>query len=194
MATRMDVEVIEVPLGSRLASAMWPVYWSAAWVGALGALAATLVGALLGVAFHAYDVAGGARVGVERLGVPELIASVCIAFFAFVIGGWVTTRIAGIRRAEPAMLHGAIVWLIGVPLLFALVTLGARSYFGAWYGGLVGTPAWAAPGAPIVAKAAREAAGGAATALLLGLIGAVIGGWMGCGEPMTFTHYRTRER
>ena len=28
--------------------------------------------------------------------------------------------------------------------------------------------------------------------LLLGLVGGVIGGWMGSGEPMTFTHYRTR--
>ena len=36
------------------------------------------------------------------------------------------------------------------------------------------------------------AALGALTALLLGLVGSVIGGWMASGEPMTFTHYRTR--
>jgi hypothetical protein len=29
---------------------------------------------------------------------------------------------------------------------------------------------------------------------LLGLIGSVIGGWMASGEPMTFTHYRRRDR
>ena len=43
------------------------------------------------------------------------------------------------------------------------------------------------------AKATRNAALGAATAMLLGLMGAVIGGWMASGEPMTFTHWRTRE-
>jgi hypothetical protein len=29
--------------------------------------------------------------------------------------------------------------------------------------------------------------------LLVGLIGSVIGGWMASGEPMTLTHYRTRQ-
>ena len=91
------------------------------------------------------------------------------------------------------MLHGAIAWLIAVPIVFLLIALGARSFFGGWYGGLAGTPVWAAPGTPVAAKAAREAAGGAATALLLGLVGAVVGGWMGSGEPMTFTHYRSRQ-
>lgn len=30
-------------------------------------------------------------------------------------------------------------------------------------------------------------------ALLLGLIGCVLGGWIGTGEPMNFSHYRTRK-
>jgi hypothetical protein len=30
------------------------------------------------------------------------------------------------------------------------------------------------------------------TALLLGLVGSVIGGWMASGEPMTLTYWRTR--
>jgi hypothetical protein len=30
--------------------------------------------------------------------------------------------------------------------------------------------------------------------LLLGLVGAVIGGWMASGEPMTFTYYRKLDR
>ena len=92
------------------------------------------------------------------------------------------------------MLHGAIAWLVAVPILFLLVAFGARSYLGTWYGGLAGTPIWSTASTPIAAKAARQMAGGAATSLLLGLIGAVLGGWVGSGEPMTFTHYRTRER
>jgi len=31
-----------------------------------------------------------------------------------------------------------------------------------------------------------RAAGGTATVLLLGLVGAVVGGWFGSAEPMTF--------
>jgi hypothetical protein len=32
------------------------------------------------------------------------------------------------------------------------------------------------------------------TALLLGLVGGVLGGWMASGEPMTWTYYRRRTR
>jgi uncharacterized membrane protein YeaQ/YmgE (transglycosylase-associated protein family) len=45
---------------------------------------------------------------------------------------------------------------------------------------------------PQAAFIARNGALGALTALLVGLVGSVIGGWMASGEPMTFTHYRTR--
>ena len=194
MATRREVmsSTFDVAISSETAAQSWPVYWSAIIVGALAAVAAALLGGLLAVAFRAYDVTPG-RVGPGTLSVGELAASVCIGFFSFVIAGWGAARIAGLRRAEPAMLHGAIAWLVAVPFLFALVAFGARSYLGAWYGGLAGAPIWSAPGAPIAAKAAREMAGGAATSLLLGLVGAIIGGWLGSGEPMTFTHYRTRQ-
>ena len=93
MATRMDVAVVEVPVTER--GGAWPVSWSAIWVGALGATTATLIGGLLAVAFRAYDVHPGNAVGPEDLGIGELIASVCIAFFACVIGGWAAARIAG---------------------------------------------------------------------------------------------------
>jgi hypothetical protein len=43
-------------------------------------------------------------------------------------------------------------------------------------------------------RATRNAALGAVTALLLGLVGSVIGGWIASGEPMTLTYYRTRDR
>jgi hypothetical protein len=144
------------------------------------------------------------------------------------LGGWVAGKIGGIRRSEPAMLHGAIMWLVTVPMLMILAALGAGSYFGGWYGGLAGSPSWAAPAAapfdrpeppgPMASpqehaqyaanradyeakvkewrdatpRATRNAALGAVTALLLGLVGSVIGGWLASGEPMTFTYYRTR--
>ena len=39
----------------------------------------------------------------------------------------------------------------------------------------------------------RNTAVATVVALLIGLIGSVIGGWMGSGEPMTLTYYRSRE-
>src|SRR5207248_7458499 len=133
------------------------------------------------------------------LGLGALIFGVFGTFIAFAVGGWIAGKIAGIRRSEPAMLHGAIVWLVAVPILLVLAAMGAGNYFGGWFAGLAGTPAWALPPTassavdPTAAAAARNAALGALTALLLGLLGSVIGGWMASGEPMTLTYYRTRE-
>ena len=113
------------------------------------------------------------------------------------------------------MLHGAIVWLVATPMILALASHGAGNYMGHWYSGLSPNhPAWAEPKAlpdsvansvdPEMvrhrtelelnaAKATRNAALGAVAALLLGLMGAVVGGWMASGEPMTFTHWHHRE-
>jgi hypothetical protein len=207
----------------------WPVNWTAVWVGALASLAAALIFGLIGIAVGAHLLGPEHRVvDWSKWGIAALIFSVCGAFFSFVIGGWVAGKIAGILRSEPAMLHGAITWLVAVPLLVALAGLGAGSFFGGWYGGLAGSPPGAAPvAAPFerpealganatdaertqyqnalteynrhvkewrdeTPRATRNSALGAVTALLLGLVGSVIGGWMASGEPMNFTHYRTR--
>lgn len=207
----------------------WPVYWSAVWVGSLAALAAALIFGLAGIAVGAHLLGPENRiVDLKKTSLFALIFSVCGVFFAFAIGGWVAGKVAGIRRSEPAMLHGAVAWLTATPLLLILAGLGAGSFFGGWYGGLSGTPGWAsAPQTPFEAPippgaaaapeaqdeyrrelaayrqqvkqwkedtpaAVRNSALGAVTALLLGLVGAVIGGWLASGEPMNFTHYRTR--
>jgi hypothetical protein len=209
----------------------WPVNWTAVWVGALAALVAVLIFGLIGVALGAHLLGPEHRVvDLKKLGVGALIFSVFSSFFAFVIGGWITGKVAGILRSEPGMLHGAVSWCVAVPLLVALAAIGASSYFGGWLGGLAGTPSWATPAAapfdrpdPLTPdataeekaqfktaqteymqkvrqwkeetpKVTRNSAIGALTALLLGLMGSVIGGWMASGEPMTFTHYRTRKR
>jgi hypothetical protein len=125
-----------------------------------------------------------------------LVLSVCGAFFAFVVGGWTAGKILGGRHAESAMLHGAIAWLVTIPLLLVLASLGAAGYFGVWYQGLAGTPVWVGPvvvaDPQTAAVVARNGALAALTALLLGLVGSVLGGWMASGEPMTFTYHRTR--
>jgi hypothetical protein len=173
----------------------WPVAWSAIWVGTLTALAVGLIIGLLGFALGAHE--ASRYVDWKQLRLVSLIFSIGGAFFAFVAGGWAAARIAGIRRSEPAILHGAIVWLLTLPLLLALAAFGASALFGGWYGGLVGMPSWAPATTspdPELATATRNNALATAVALLLGLVGGVIGGWMASGEPMTFTHYRKRER
>jgi hypothetical protein len=173
----------------------WPVAWSAIWVGALTALAVGLIIGLLGFALGANE--ASRYVDWKKIRLITAIFSIGGAFFAFVAGGWTAARIAGIRRSEPAILHGAIVWLLALPILLALGSFGALAHFGGWYGGLAGAPSWAAAAAapdPDLAIATRNNALATAVALLLGLVGAVLGGWMASGEPMTFTHHRKRDR
>lgn len=207
----------------------WPVDWTAVWVGALSGLAAVLVFGLIGVAVGGHmSQPDKPLLDFKTVKIWTLAYSIFSAFLAFVIAGWVTGRVAGIRRSEPAMLHGAISWLVALPVLVLLGALGAGSYMGGWYGGVAGSPAWARASTPYerpealdpgataeertqyqkematyreqmtkwrdtdAAKATRNNALGALTALLLGLMGSVIGGWMASGEPMTFTHNRTR--
>jgi hypothetical protein len=197
----------------------------------LAAIAAILVLGLVGTALGIHLVGIENRVvDLRKVGLMTVGFSVFSAFLAYVLGGWVAGKIAGIRRSEPAMLHGAITWLVTVPVLVLLTALGAGSYLGGWHGGLAGSPSWAMhttapfdrPEPPDASaspeqraqyaatradfdskmkqwrdetpRATRNAALGAVTALLLGLVGSVIGGWMACDEPMTFNYKRTNDR
>jgi hypothetical protein len=184
----------------------WSISWSGVWVGTLTALAVLVVVGLIGVAVGSHLIGPSPRIlSWREFGFGALAFSIAGAFFSFVAGGWVAARVAGIYRAEPAMLHGAIAWLIAVPALLVLMSLGASSSMGPWYGGLSGTPSWVkapAPKAATVAeddaarreaedaaRATRNSALAALTALLIGLVGSVLGGWMASGEPMHFAHY-----
>jgi hypothetical protein len=175
----------------------WPVYWSAIWVGVLSALAVSLLIGLMAVALGAHQIGARGIAKLSDVGPGGLVFAVIGPFIAFVVGGWVTSRVAGIRRSEPAMLHAGIVWLVAMLLLVAFAAMGAGPYFGGWYSGLAGTPAWASTQAatpdPAAAMAIRNGALAAITALLIGLIGSVLGGWMGSGEPMSLTAWRARE-
>ncbi len=180
-----------------------------------GALAAIAILLIIGLATAAIDTHMYVRGSdLKKIGWVGIVVGVCGAFFSFVAGGWISAKIAGTLRSEPAMLHGAISWLIAIPLLALAGTIGATSYVGGWYSGMVGTSASitdramtldragetrnanaaAATNQPAddAAKAARNSALFAITAILLGLVGSVIGGWMASGEPMTFTHHRHR--
>jgi hypothetical protein len=104
----------------RSLASRWPVDWSAVWVGALSAVVLTLIIALIGVAVGAHRAADARIVRWSEFGLWSLIFTVGGAFLSFVVGGWVAGRIAGFFRAEPAILHGAIAWLLGVSLIMAM--------------------------------------------------------------------------
>jgi uncharacterized membrane protein YeaQ/YmgE (transglycosylase-associated protein family) len=179
-----------------IATKAWPVYWSAIWAGALSALALALIFGLIGTALGAHQV-GKKVVNLHDMTFWGLVFSVAGAFFSFVLGGWVASSIAGLRRAEDAALHGALSWLVALPMLLVLGALGAASFFGGWYGGLAGTPVWASgsnvAADPNAAMVARNSAIGAVTALLIGLVGSCIGGWWASGEPMSLTYRRAKQ-
>lgn len=204
----------------------WPVNWTAVWVGALAAIAAVLIFGLIGITIGAHRIGNEYRiVDLKKTSMLTIALSVFAAFLAFAIGGWVTGKIAGIFRSEPAMIHGAISWLVAVPILVGLTAIGAGSTMGGWYSGLATSPTASTmpfdrPEALLpnaspqeqeqyradmaeyrrkvaqwkedTPKVVRNTALGAVTALLLGLMGSVVGGWMASGEPMTFTYTRTR--
>jgi len=176
----------------------WPVYWSAIWVGTLATLSTALVLGLIGIAVGAHQMGpSGNIVRWSDFGLGALFFTVFGSFISAVAGGWIAGRIAGLRRSEPAMLHGAIVWLLGVPILIGFAALGVGGFFGGWYGGLLGGPVWAASPTTVVDPTAAIVARKSALATLLGLLlgqdGSVVGGWMASGEPMTFTAHRHRD-
>ena len=163
----------------------------------LAALALALVFSLVGAALGAHQLGPGGRIAKwSDVGFVALAFAICGAFFSFVVGGWVAGKINGYRKAETDMLHGAIVWLVALPVLVVFATFGGAALFGVWFGGLGLTPVWVTPSAvaadPTAAAAARNSALAALTALLVGLVGSVIGGWMASGERMSLTSYRTR--
>jgi hypothetical protein len=166
-------------------------------VGALASVVAVVLLGVIGTAVGSWKAGNEGRVtdfsGIGRVAVAYAVFA---SFLAFVIGGWITARIAGIRRAEPAILHAAIAFLVATVVLIAMASFGG-AVFNGWYVGLAPSPAVPTPtGQPVDPNAAKAAAAGAtaaAVAILLGLAGSVVGGWMGSGERMDFSFYE-RER
>jgi hypothetical protein len=187
--TNLDVDQEMTIFWSEVREPLMRIHWGALWMGALAALAVGMIIGLIGSAIGIQEFGPGQKItDWHKFGMLALVFSIAGAFFSFVVGGWVAGKLTGFRRAEPAMVHGAMVWLLALPLLLVLGAIGAGT-MGGWYSALAGAPAWTSPKAvtdPTAAIAIRNGALGAVTALLLGLIGAVLGGWMGSGEEMSF--------
>ncbi|MBV8423707.1 MAG: hypothetical protein JO349_00835 [Candidatus Eremiobacteraeota bacterium] len=169
----------------------WPVNWSAAWVGALASFSTALILGLIATTL------GGATPNpfdFHKVALISLIGVIVASFFAGAAGGWVAGKISGHAYSEPSILHATIAWAITLPMLLAALASGAGDALGGWYGGLHAV-------SPVVATATtaantpdtlRNTSLAALTSILVSLVGAVVGGWMASGEPMTFGHHRTR--
>src|SRR5437879_13591317 len=103
----------------------WPVYWTPIIVGALASVVAVVLFGVIGTAIGSWKAGNEGRVtdfsGVGRVAVAYAVFA---SFFAFVLGGWVTARIAGIRRAEPAIHHAALQFLVATVVPVAMASLG----------------------------------------------------------------------
>jgi len=153
---RLEVDEI-VAVDSDEVALPWYVAWSAIFVGALAALGLLLTFGLTGLAVGSHQM--GHRYGTwHEFRLITLIFSVFGSFLSFVLGGWAASRIAGFRRTDTAMLHGAIVWLVTIPALLFFAALGSGGYFGTWYGGLAAPPAWAPQATPQVDSIAAATA------------------------------------
>lgn len=175
----------------------WHIDWGAVFLGALASLVAAVLFSLIALAVGAHKAVDDRVLKWADLPPVTIIFSVLGAFLAAALGAWVAGRVAGARRAEPGILHGVAAWLVvmGIVLVLAAVS-GANSLQGGYLGGLTPPGAPAPTGSPPDTNAAiaiRNSAIGSILGILIGLMGAVIGGWMASGEPMNFTHYRTRD-
>ena len=201
----------------------WPVNWTAVSVGALAVMAVAMIFALSAVAAGAHHFTAAERlVDIHKVGLRVMAIGVVGSFLAFVTGGWIAGKVAGILHSEPAILHGAIVWLVAVPSIAILSAIGAGGFAGSWFGGLSAqtvadapfnrpdTLAATATEQPRAAydaewtqyrrdvaawnadtpRVTRNVALCGVSGMLIGLMGAVIGGWMASGEPMSVRYRR----
>jgi hypothetical protein len=138
----------------------------------------------------------------SNFGIGAGIWGAISTIIAFLLGGWVAARSAAVRGRDNALLNGAMVWAVAIPLIMYLLGSGVGSMMNMATDAAAATSSAIAEAAPADANAAAdtaqaqaaqvdpatvneaaenagEAAWGTLGALLLGLAAAVTGGLMG---------------
>lgn len=167
------------------------VRWGPIIAGLATALTSTLVLSLLGLAIGLTTVNAGTAAATGELpnnsGTTAAIWGAVSAILSFFLGGFVAGRTASVFSRGWGALNGALVFLVGVPLLLWLASQG----LGAVVGGLSGYAGDLANQAqntaqntsPVevarAAERARNGAWGTLLGLILGLGAATLGGSMG---------------
>jgi len=187
------------------ASAHWQhLHWGPIWAGLLGALATLFFLSLLGAAvgLTGFNAATAAAQGAPPAdaGRNSAIWAAFSAVCSFLVGGYLASRLSHIADRRWAALHGAMVFLLGLPILLWLAGQGLGAVLGTFSniaGGLgassaqaVNTAQGAAQQAGSAARANPTAVGDAASGLrnaawatllgsLLGLAASTLGGMVG---------------
>jgi len=185
----------------------WRIQWGPIATGLLVALTAMTLLSLLGAAIGLTAFKAGAAAvqgtnpasAARNAGVWAAVS----AGLAFLLGGYAASRTAGLRDRRWGSWHGALVFMLAVPVLFWLaaqglgaVLGGLSAYAGAFAPGYLADPARAAaPGVSpsevlSAAAAARNAAWTAFVIVLLGLGGGALGGYMGVHYTLTHPDQR----
>lgn len=187
------------------AAAPWQrLHWGAIWAGLLGALATLFLLSLLGAAvgLTTLNAATAAAQGgpPADAGRNSAIWAAFSAICAFLVGGYLASRVSHIANRNWAALHGAMVFLLGLPILLWLAGQGLGAVLGTFSniasglsassGQAVNAAQGAAQQAGSTARANPTAVGDAAGALrnaaaatlvgsLLGLAASTVGGMIG---------------
>jgi hypothetical protein len=99
------------------------VRWTSIWAGLVVALTTYL---LLQLALVALDI-----VDIADLSTGEAVASAIVALVAFFVGGLTTGATAWWRRSDDGLLHGVILWAVGIVAIVALSLAGGGIALGA---------------------------------------------------------------
>lgn len=159
--------------------------WGAVWAGLITAIATFLLLTTAAVAIGAVAVDAGADP--ETGSMAGGIAGAVIALLAFLAGGFVAGRTAGVVGRGYGAFNGFLVWALGIVLILALAAMGLGSLFGA-SGDLfaqyrdLGSPQPEGVDPNAVVDGIRNGSIGAFIGMLLPAIAATVGGLLGSRE------------
>lgn len=165
------------------------VRWGAVWAGLLTALATLIVLAALGAALglSVWDPIGRA----EGFGWFAAIWGAISFLLAFLLGGWMASRSAVGLGDYSGVLNGAMVWALGISLVFVFTYMGGTILGTAFTGtAYLDTAAGAQQAGDRITTAGETGLGERTTFaawwaflwLILGLGAAALGGYMGAGD------------
>jgi hypothetical protein len=112
----IEHETVVVDVGDHTPRPVDRVRWSAVWAGVVVALTTYL---LLQLALVALDI-----VDVADLSAGEALASAAVALVAFLVGGITVGATAWWRGSDDGLLHGVILWAVGIVALLVLSVAG----------------------------------------------------------------------
>ena len=118
--------------GGGLGERMRRVSWGAIFAGTAIAMALMVFFTTLGLGIGAasvdplYD-----QNPLSGLGIGSAIYLIVTQLLSLFVGGYVASRLAGVPREQPALIHGAAVWALSTLVLAYLAMSGAGAAFGA---------------------------------------------------------------